>query len=263
MPSSLTRGPLPARVYWTRRLLVFAMALFLVLGIAKLLTIGSDGSSDAPPRATQVAADPTGTNDPSLPVSSATGKKHKPGKGKKTTEAPVLADPDGPCADEDIAVSPEVKHPVAGPRGDVVIVLHLRTLEAAACTWRVSPSTLTLKISSGKDDIWSSRQCPRAVPTKDVVVRQAVDTKFKITWSGLRSNEECSTLKSWALPGYYHVTVAALAGEPADEQFELVAPSPEVITTTPSPTQEPDKHKNKHKNKNKNGGKPAASSSSN
>ncbi|MBB6627423.1 hypothetical protein H5V45_08825 [Nocardioides sp. KIGAM211] len=238
MTSSLTRGPLPARVYWTRRVLVLAVALLLVFGIAKVLTLGSDGSSETP-EATQVAADPTGTTDPSLPVASPTEKKKGKGKGKKHSQAPVLAPPDGPCADEDIAVNPEVQRPVAGPRGDIFVVLHLRTIAAEACTWQVSPDTLTLKISSGKDDIWSSRQCPRAVPTKDVVVRKDVDTTVGLTWNGKRSDADCSRLTDWALPGYYHVTAAALAGEPADEQFELLAPSPEVITVTPKPTQKP------------------------
>jgi hypothetical protein len=35
------------------------------------------------------------------------------------------------------------------------------------------------------------------------------------------------------------VTAAALAGEPADVQFELEAPTPAVITRSPSPKQDP------------------------
>jgi hypothetical protein len=118
-------------------------------------------------------------------------------------------------------------------------VLELRTIEAEACTWEVSPGTLTLKITSGKDDIWASRHCPRAVPTRDVVVRSAVSTSIAVTWNARRSDEECSQLTHWALPGFYHVTAAALAGEPADVQFELEAPTPAVITRSPSPKQDP------------------------
>jgi hypothetical protein len=47
------RGPLPPRVYWTRRLLVVAVAFALVFGIARLL--GSDGSGG--PTAQPVGAD--------------------------------------------------------------------------------------------------------------------------------------------------------------------------------------------------------------
>jgi hypothetical protein len=251
--TSLTRGPLPARVYWTRRIVVIGAALLLVFGIARVLTLGSDGSSTTP-QARQAAArtTPSGTvattpssSDPTG-SSGATKKHEKPGKDK-TSQAPVLAEPDGPCADEDIAVTPEVKKSVAGPHGDVFIVLSLRTIDSAACTWRVSHDTLTMKISSGKDDIWTSRQCPRAIPASSVVVRQDVSTTIGVTWSGRRSDEDCSRLTDWALPGYYHVTVAALAGEPADEQFELTAPEGAVVTLSPSPHQ----HQGEHKHKNK------------
>lgn len=242
----LTRGPLPARVYWTRRIVVLATALLLVFGIARVLTLGSDGSSTTP-QARQAAAGttPTTTTTVATTPSSAvsTKKHHKPGKGK-TSEAPVLAEPEGDCTDEDIAVTPEVKKAVAGPHGDVFIVLSLRTIESPACTWQVSHDTLTMKISSGKDDIWSSRQCPRAIPASSVVVRRDVSTTVGVTWSGRRSDEDCSRMTQWALPGYYHVTVAALAGEPADEQFELTAPTGPVVTTSPTPHQ--GKHKHKH-----------------
>ncbi|GCD89711.1 hypothetical protein [Nocardioides sp. LS1] len=245
--TALTRGPLPARVYWTRRLLVLGTALALVVVIARVLTGGSDASS-ADARATPVAAAPTVTVTPSsTPVATTTKKP-----GKHHSHAPVLAAPSGPCSDEDIAVEPDVKQPVAG--SDVRIVLKLRTLTEEACTWRVSKDTLTVKVTSGKDEIWSSRQCPRVVPTEDVVVRRAVTETVALTWNAKRSDDTCSRFTDWALPGYYHVVAAALAGEPADLQFKLDAPSGPVITRSPSPTQSP--HQSKH------GGRPQAPSPS-
>ena len=43
------RGPLPARVYWTRRLLLVVVAFALVFGIAHLLGSGGSGSPSAQP----------------------------------------------------------------------------------------------------------------------------------------------------------------------------------------------------------------------
>ena len=45
--SSLTqpRGPLPARVYWTRRLILLAVAALLLVTLARVLTGGSDGKT--------------------------------------------------------------------------------------------------------------------------------------------------------------------------------------------------------------------------
>src|SRR6478672_612600 len=249
--TSLTRGPLPARVYWTRRILVLGTALLLVLAIARVLSGGSDASS-APGEATPVAADPTPTAPTTTPTVTPTRSQQQPGQGK-TSQAPVLAQPDGPCSGEDIAVQPDVRKPVAGQ--DVSIVLQLRTLSADACTWRVSHDSLTLKISSGKDEIWSSRECPRAIPRSTVVVRKAVSTSVEVIWNSRRSDDRCSRLTEWAMPGYYHVVAAALAGEPADVQFQLDAPTSQQITRSPSPSA------HGHKPSDKPSGRPVASGS--
>jgi hypothetical protein len=235
--TSLTRGPLPAGVYWRRRLLVLCLGLFLVICLARVLGGGSDGSSNggraAQVSATQTSSTPSSPESSSGPTVPATHKTGKPGKGQSSSQAPVLAQPDGSCSGSDIAVTPEVKQAVAGR--DVFIVLKLRTLVSDACTWRVSAQHLTLKITSGKDDIWSSRECPRVVPTRDVVVRRDVTTSVGITWNARRSNEHCARFTEWALPGFYHVAAAALAGEPSDLQFKLTTPQAQVITRTAQP----------------------------
>ena len=119
-------------------------------------------------------------------------------------------------------ITPTVPDPVAGR--DVMIVLNLQTGVTEACTWQVSADTVTMKITSGPDDIWSSRECPKAIPTQDVVVRRAMATQVPVMWNSRRSDEYCSDRTAWALPGFYHVAAAALSGEPTDVQFELTAP---------------------------------------
>lgn len=229
--TALTRGPLPARVYWTRRVLVLGTALLLVFGLARLLVGGSDASSAPEPQAVQAAAEPTGTTSTSAgPESTHQARKHKK---KDKVKEPVLAEPQGTCLDTDIAVTPGIEKATAGQ--SVFFVLELRTISAAACTWRVSPESLSVKVTSGDDYIWSTRECPRAIPTKDVVVRSAVSTKVGIRWSGRRSDRDCSRLTDWALPGWYHIAAAALAGEPSEKQFELERPKPQVITETAQP----------------------------
>lgn len=242
----MTRGPLPARVYWRRRLAVLGVALLLVLGVARLLGAGSDGSSggdtaslaDAPASTTTSPAGRPSPVGPSAPTTT------------PTPTEPVLAEPDGPCADGDIAVTPEVTTAIAGPRHGATIDLQLRTISAEACTWKVNPRSLTLKITSGKDDIWSSRECPRVLPRQEVTVRRAVSTTLSVAWNAKRSDEDCSKVTDWALPGWYHVSAAALAGEPSEVQFELLAPQPAVVTQTAEPKQDKGK-KGKKTRKNK------------
>lgn len=231
MPA-MTRGPLPARVYWVRRLMVIGTALLLVVAIGRLLGNGSDGSDDAAELSADSPSATPSVSDPSTPSQSTTKKAKK--KTPKADPTPTLAAPTGECAQSDIAVTPTVTKAVGGR--DVLVVLELRTIVSEACTWQVSPATLTVDITSGSDDIWSSRDCPRAVPTRDVVVRKAVTTKVGVTWrSAKRSGESCTKFTDWAMPGWYHVTAAALGGEPSDVQFELVRPTPATITKTVTP----------------------------
>lgn len=232
MSSSLQpRGPLPARVYWVRRLVVVGVAVLLVVLVAQLLGGSSDGASESAEQATTVS---TETSEPASPTP-ATKPGRVKGKEKPRTR---LARPDGPCEDSDVLVEPVVGDtPEAGR--DVRIRLRLRTQEAAACTWQVSRSTVTVSITSGDDDIWSSRECPQVIPTEDVVLRSGKATRVAFDWNARRSDDECSEYTDWAMPGWYHVQTAALAGEPADVAFELVRPVSETITKTITPEPRP------------------------
>ncbi|MEO5853300.1 MAG: hypothetical protein ABIQ15_12375 [Nocardioides sp.] len=239
------RGPLPPRVYWTRRLSVLGIALVLVFGLGRVLGSYSDGSSE-PGVARQAAALPSVTGSPSttrVPGEKKRTKKRQQATAAPTPTAPVLAPPSGPCATSDIVVTPQIFKEEGG--GPVLISLELTTRVTEACTWTVSPDTLTLKISSGSDDIWSSRQCPTSVPTEEVVVRQDLGTTVGVRWNGKRSDATCSALTEWALPGYYHVVAAALAGEPTDVQFKLTRVATTVITTTITPSPKAGGGKNK------------------
>jgi hypothetical protein len=113
--------------------------------------------------------------------------------------------------------------------------MQLRTIRSPACTWTVSPKTMTVKITSGDDDIWFSSQCPRAVPSQNVVLRNNVTTEVDVTWSARRSDEGCTRYTDWAMPGWYYVEAAALAGEPSDLHFQLERPKPDVVTETVPP----------------------------
>lgn len=250
MPSTVRpRGPLPARVYWTRRLVVLGIPLLLVVVLARVLGGSSDGKDASAGRATQAASvaetAPAPTAGPTSEVT--TGKKGKGGK-KRDQETvppePVLAEPSGPCVDSDIVATPAITSAAGG--ADVPITLNLRTVTAEACTWQASPQTLTVTITSGNDFIWSTRECPSAIAVQDVVIRQAVDTPVVVTWAdGKRSDETCSGRTDWARPGFYHVEAAALGGDGTDVQFELVAPTPGVITKTAEPQQQDGKKKDR------------------
>jgi len=227
---------------------VLVVPVLLVVVLARVLGGSADGKDEA--KATQAGASTTTTAAPTAgPTAEApgAGKKGKKGKKNRTVETappePVLAEPTGPCTESDIVATPALTSAAGG--ADVPITINLRTAVMEACTWQVSPQTLTVTITSGDDYIWSTRECPAAIPVQDVVIRQAVDTPVVVTWSARRSDETCSDLTEWARLGFYHVDAAALGGEATDVQFELVAPTAPVITKTAEPQQGGKGRKNK------------------
>lgn len=226
-------------MYWFRRSLVLLTALALVFAIGRLLD-GSGGGSTPPVDAAAVAAgSPTTTAPPvagPLPVQpTATAKAARP---TATGTPVVLAVPTGPCAVDEITVTPTVPTAVAG--GRVSLVLELTGIRPA-CTFSVSNRSVVAKVTSGHDRIWSSQDCPAAVKGGSVVVRSAEPTPVVLTWSGRRSDDDCSRSTAWALPGYYHLTAAAVGSEPGDTQFRLTSPPRPVVTKTAHP-----KTKKKH-----------------
>jgi hypothetical protein len=229
-------------VYWARRTLVLAVAVLLVVGVAKLLGSTTGGDGGGPASAQVVGAEESSGSTPSEfslspAVPSAIASPHASAgtaRPAEPTRTP-LAQPTGPCADEDVVVTPRVDEAHAG--GDVTIALDVTTLTSAACTFTVSPESVAVKITSGADRIWTSQECPSAIPTEDVVPRRNRADTVNVVWSGRRSDSECSRTTQWALRGWYHAEAVALGAEtPVDVQFELTAPPTRFVTPSPSPT---------------------------
>jgi hypothetical protein len=235
-------------VYWVRRGLVLALALGMVFGIAHLL--GGGGSHPQDDAARVVGAEAGKGSPSSTPLSTAlstgdaqpetTGHKDRKPQDDKTQAPPP--EPSGPCTPSDIVATPKVRG-AAHAGSPVIFRIKLNTLESPACTWRVSSSSLAMKLVSGSDRIWSSQDCPAAIPTADVVVRKDYPAKIDVRWHGMRSDNTCSRTTTWAQPGWYHAQAAAFGAEPTDVQFELQSAVRRTITPKPKP--EPEKKSDK------------------
>lgn len=236
MPA-MTRGPLPPGVYWRRRAFVGLLAVTLVFIIASLLSGGSDGKSDEGATAQQAAGQVQASQTVTV------GKKERKGRKKdREPEGPtagpsydptVLVEPEGPCDPEDVVVTPSVETAVAGR--DVTVSLSLQTVEAEACNWQVGARRVTLKITDGDDEVWSTRHCPRAMPQEAIVVRRIVATVVELTWNARFSDDDCPRVTDWVEAGDYTLTAAAYRGEPVSTDFTLVNPTAETTTAEPEP----------------------------
>lgn len=240
------KGPLPARVYWFRRTLVFAVPVLMIVVMARVLGLGESEETARMSLTSEVvgmqAPAPVG---PTAPV--------KPPKRKKdasptptTPPPPVLAEPEGVCSDSDVVITPSVPAGIT-PDG-LQIDLTVTTATTPACYWTVTPDSTAVSIRSGADFIWSSRHCGPAVPTQELIVRKDSPVTVPMVWNLRRSDEECSRYTDWVRLGFYHVSTAAIGGEPTEVQFELTRPPAEVVTetVTPSPTPEPKKNKSRN-----------------
>jgi hypothetical protein len=221
----------------------------LVFGFARLLGGGGGGGPSAQPVAAESSAPTSSTTTPvsspaaigtaatvsSSPTASSTVSPSA-GKGAgKDAKSTALPDPTGTCSVSDIVVTPSIKDQ-ANAGKPVTFAMQLSTKSTPACTFDVAPDSLVVKITSGSDRIWSTQDCPKAVPTKSVVLRKGTPTTVDVTWSAMRSDSDCSKTTQWAQAGYYHALAAVFGAEPVDEQFELKKPVRPTITAKPSPT---------------------------
>ena len=237
------RGPLPRRVYWFRRLLVLAVACALVVGIARLL--GSSGGSSAD-QANQVAAtrpsgtvgatptpSPAATGGPTADAAKVAERRSREERRERRRKLPQ---PDGPCLDSDVVVTPVVRTQPAGQQ--VRVVLHVGTLESPACFWEVSPDRVFVNISSRRLGLlWTTQHCSDAVPTEEVVARQEQPARVAFLWSGRESDEECTDGGPWVTSGRYEIAAAARGStHPRESLFVLGEGVAPTITVTPTPT---------------------------
>ncbi len=206
---------------------MLALAFGLVFGLGKLL--GGTGS-DQPDQAVTASTAATDQSTSAAPMGPVAVPKRV--TRSQSTAAPILAVPTGPCSDDEVTVLPAVPKAAAGR--NIVIQLQLLGTQPA-CTFKVAPQTLVVKVTSGKDRIWSSQDCPKSIPATTVVVRSGTPVTVPVTWSGRRSDDKCSTATKWALPGFYHVFAAALGSTPSDVQFEVTLPDRRVVTRTAKP----------------------------
>ena len=178
-PPMAPRGPLPARVYWIRRLVVLGRGRAAgrrprpAPGRLERRVVRR-GRPRRPPPARRRARAPTPTETP------------RPRRRPPTDEAEAqeeAADPDRaaarrarPAPARTATSSPRPTITEAPGGSDVPITLNLRTRVTAGLHLDgVAGHPDRVSITSGNDSIWSSRECPAAIVPQDVVVRQAVD----------------------------------------------------------------------------------------
>lgn len=228
-------GPEPRERYWVRRLAVLVAAIvaigIVVALVGNAMSAGSAVQAEpspptivppsvsvsptpavSPGGSVSATASPTSSTTPTpsagpTPTSSSTTadkksatSKKAPAKGtkKKATKPPVYAACDGSDLRATLTGDPRVKL-----KKKSTFSLSLINGGKKTCTAKVKPSNATVTIVSGSDRIWSTKDCPAALPTSKRTLLPEHALTWKVTWSGKRSGGGCSTSKVAPKKGYY------------------------------------------------------------
>jgi hypothetical protein len=225
------RGPLPARVYWVRRLLLLTVAGLLVVGVHRVLTF--QGGEDEPATAASTVGAPFELPTLAVPPSSSPEMLIRAERRKAK-----LPPPDGPCDPADVLVTPIIEAAHVGR--PVQIILELTTTRSRACEFEVSGESVAVNVSipdGARELLWTTQDCPSALAETTVVARRDVPGRAVAEWDGRRSDERCSVLTEWVLPGTYLVEAVALGGsETGEQEFELDSAVRETVTRSVKPT---------------------------
>ena len=231
--SSMLRpvGHLPASVYWFRRgLLLVALVVVLVL-FGRLIGGGGDKPENTAANGPQqgetpaAPADPTSTpsTDEQTPVKTPTGKPtQKPTDKPSTPETPKTPEAPKDCAGRDVRVSvlPAVRSIKSG--GSLNFAVQLSAVRTE-CKAAIDPTLLSLTITSGADQIWSTTQCEQTVPRATFLVAKGKQSTSTVAWDGRRSGPGCLPGQPLAKPGTY-VAKAVYDGQASAAQaFYIVA----------------------------------------
>ena len=131
-----------------------------------------------------------------------------------------LPDPQGGCLPKDVRVVPGVDTGVRGGE-DVAVHLTLTTAGTLPCRIEVDSGLLLVQLSTGGSPVWSTEQCPGAVPERTVVLRPGWSSSLDVVWPGLYGDRQCTGATRVAPPGAYAVEAAVYEGEPSRADFDL------------------------------------------
>lgn len=236
---------LPARVYWTRRLVLLAIVVLLGFVLTRWVTVryvdsaSTDAGAATAAAADGAAADDSGDATPAPARSdhamsaagigatagavATSGPAVEPanGAGGAATTQPLFSAPVGPCDQAETTAFADAPESVVSGTG-AVLQVRLRTTGDQACTLTLT-GQLLVQVALEDEALWRLSDCPSALTTAATVLHPGWATVVDVTWSGRASNASCALETADAPPGRYQVQAALLSGEPGTSALEVVA----------------------------------------
>lgn len=201
-------GPLPAGVYWRRRLVVL-LVLLAVLGgagwVGWMLWTGRDGASPVAgsttegtriPQLERVVPSLASVRTPTPPTSTVAARAATP-----TTAAGPS--PGSPCTDEMIALAVRAPASVAvGSKPTVELVV--ANTSAVPCRRALDKGLQELVLLDGAGRrIWGSNDCFPEASSDIRTLAPGEVVAFPVVWGGLTSEPTCTAARTPPAPGSY------------------------------------------------------------
>jgi hypothetical protein len=230
-------GPEPAQTYWIRRVAVVGAVVVVLAVIGALIANGTSSGSAvqaSPPPPTLVAAQtPSPTPSPSAsPEASASLTAAQATVAAATTAPPTTAPPSSTAATTSAPPPPapcpsrSLRPTLTGkqllkPRERNTFTLSLINGSGQICVARVTRDNFELKIYSGIDRIWSTKDCATIVKavTRKLGPEQAME--WSVSWNGRRSRTGCQSRPEIPRPGTYYATAQVAGAEPVKLRMTL------------------------------------------
>jgi hypothetical protein len=244
-------GPLPASVYWRRRVLVFAAGLVVLLILWLLTTSGgagpgNTGSGQAAGQAstgqtgtgpagnatTTAAGDPTSAppgpsdtlaatppaDDPGRPGGGSAGDPTTPTTPTTAATSTAAAAADTPgCTDDMLTLTVTPARPDYPVGALPEITLSVQNISHTTCTRDLAASQQEVLLYAGRNRLWSSNDCYPGGGQDVQALAPGERDRFSVTWSGLSSRPHCAGTRTHVGPGRYHLVgrIGTLRSKPA------------------------------------------------
>lgn len=178
-------GPESPNVYWRRRLIVGIGALAVIV-IILLIVFAPKGSKT-----------PAAVNSSSPPATSAPA----------STDAATSSAPK--CAASDLVVTPTVDKTTYAAGVQPVFGFTIENKGSAACTATAGSDVQEFVVTSGKDTIWSSKDCQSTPVAATTVIKPGAKVSGgPVPWDRTRSSKTtCGATRTPVAAGAYHLTV--------------------------------------------------------
>lgn len=198
-------GPLPAAVYWRRRLAVLVLLLAVLGGLGWVVVSLLPGSGDGGAAASSTtAAEPTELPALEQVVPAVSGVR-TPGTTAPPSEPPVPAGPTpgGRCTDEMLGLEVRTPGTVAVGAKPVLELVVVNT-SPVPCVRALDKELQELvMVDAAGARVWGSNDCFPESSDDERTLAPGEPVVFPLTWGGLTSEPTCTAARVTPAPGDY------------------------------------------------------------